>query len=100
VDGHIDEQAVCGVFASLGLPTPPLPISGVDVFLPLLERMKQEGAVVLLKWDGERSTNHYTALASKAKDEEFFRLDGPSAEAVLSSVVVNYARRYWGCPKE
>ena len=97
---HIDEQALCRVFVSLGLPAPPLPISGVDVFLPLLERMKQEGAVVLLKWDGERSTNYYTALASKPKDEEFFRLDGPSAEVVLASVVVSYARRYWGVPAE
>ena len=97
---HVDEQALCRVFVSLGLPTPPLPISGIDVFLPLLERIKQDGGVVLLKWDGERSTNTYTALASKLEDEEFYRFDGPSAEVVLLSVVVSYARRYWGVPTE
>lgn len=94
------QQALRRLFELLNLPVPSGSICGVDVYLPILDRIRQEGAVFLLKWDGERSNNQYTALAKRPQDEEFFRLDGPTIEAVLSRVVLDYAHHYWNLPKE
>jgi hypothetical protein len=71
----------------------------LDWFRPILERIRQEGAVVILKWDGERGPSDkgpYTALISgKALPGEFIRTDAVSLEDALSYVIVEYARRCW-----
>lgn len=69
------------------------------MFLPLLEKMRSEGAVVLIKWDGERGkgdSGPYTAVvSSKALKEQFYRTDAASMEDALAYIIVNYAREMW-----
>ena len=70
--------------------------SGIDAVLPLLERMRQEGAVVLLKLDGERARLPYTVVASRSDVEEgTFRLDVGSIEEGLAQLIAWYGTRFW-----
>jgi len=74
-------------------------IAGVDVFLPVLEKMRREGAVIIMKLDGERGEDDngpYTAivLGQIMKGEEI-RTDAQTVEEALSYIVINYARRFW-----
>jgi hypothetical protein len=88
------------LFPKLGLEPIPEDWSGVDPVLPLLERMRQEGAVVVVKWDGERTapgdSGPYTVLVSGARLEgEPLRADTHSLEEALARVIFAYALRYW-----
>jgi hypothetical protein len=89
------------VVAHIGLPALPENWSGVDVCLPLLEKMRGEGAVVLIKLDGARRGENslpYTGVVSgePLKKEEYFRTDAKSIEDCLAYIIVNYARHQWG----
>lgn len=74
----------------------PLPteIHGVDLFLPLLERMRVEGAVFLLKLDGERTgpddAGPYTVAVSQGRCREPIRMDADHLEDALAYAVVTY----------
>jgi hypothetical protein len=88
------------LFPKLGLEPIPEDWSGLDPVLPLLERMRQEGAVVLVKWDGERTapgdSGPYTVLVSGARlAGEPLRADTHSLEEALARVIFGYALRYW-----
>lgn len=66
----------------------------VEDFWPLLERMRQEGAVVLLKLDGERSgpgARPYTTVVSGgALGAEHVRTDARTVGDALTFAVVSY----------
>ncbi len=74
---------------------------GVDVFLPFVERMKEDGAVVLLKFDGQRTaqedTGPYTAIVSSPAITQggFIRTDAETIEQALLYVIENYAAEVW-----
>jgi hypothetical protein len=71
----------------------------LDQFLPIIEKMRLEGAVVLLKWDGERGVGDNgpcTALVSgKVLQGDFFRTDADSMKEALTYIIANYARQKW-----
>ena len=71
----------------------------IDAVLPLLERMRADGAVVLVKLDGERvgaDAELYTVLVSGPPlHGDFIRADSASLEHALARVIVAYARRCW-----
>ena len=73
--------------------------SGLDQFLPIIEKIRLEGAVVLLKWDGEREVGNnrpYTALVSgNVLQGDFFRTDAESMKEALTYIIANYARQKW-----
>ncbi|KYF65035.1 hypothetical protein BE15_28870 [Sorangium cellulosum] len=68
--------------------------------LPILERMRRDGAMVLLKIDGGRGLSDngpYTILASGGPLKgDFIRVDVSSIEDGIAQVVVEYARKCWG----
>lgn len=74
--------------------------SGIDALLPYLELMRGEGAVVVLKLDGQRGpadSPPYTAVVSGGKlGEDFFRTDASTLVEAAAYVIVNYARTCWG----
>jgi len=74
--------------------------AGLDAVVPYLELMRVEGAVVLLKLDGERGPTDagpYTGVVSRGKlGEESFRIDTGSLFDAASYIVVSYARTCWG----
>jgi len=94
-----DKQLVPDIFAQLGIPLVEANWSGVDAVLPILEKMKAEGAVVVLKFDGERGPDDngaYTAVASGPPlGEDFLRVDADTLEEALAYVIVRYAAKRW-----
>ena len=75
--------------------------SGVDAVLPLLERMRAEGAIVLLKLDGERrlptDAGPYTVHVSGGPLQgDFHRTDSRTLEQGLARIIALYGRRCWG----
>lgn len=79
--------------------------AGLDVYLPLLEKIRQDGAVIVLKFDGERihieDSGPYTAVISgQILKGEYFRIDAHSLEEALDYVIVNYACHQWGIDRK
>jgi hypothetical protein len=95
-----DKQLVPEIASQLGTPRVGPDWSGVDAVLPLLEKMKAEGAVLVFKLDGERGPDDngaYTAIASGAPlGEDFIRVDADTLEDALAYVIVRYAGKRWG----
>lgn len=95
-DAEARERVNCA-FEKLEMTRPHDGWSGVDALLPLLERMRAEGTVVLLKLDGERKHHPYTVVASGVRlGEDFFRTDSASLEEGLAQLVAWYGARFWG----
>lgn len=91
---------VQAIASALGLPPAPADWTGCDAVLPLLERMRADGAVVVVKLDGERTqpgdNGPYTVLASgRPLAGDFLRTDADSLEDALAYVIVEYAKRCW-----
>jgi hypothetical protein len=74
--------------------------SGLDAVWPLLEKMRAEGAIVVIKLDGERQRSAYTVLASEGplRDGGPVRTDAATIEAALAYVIGHYAQRVWNVP--
>lgn len=98
----MDKRHVARIAAELGLPEVPEDWSGIDAVLPLLERMRAEGASVLVKFDGGRGPGDngpYTAVVLEGKlGSRSVRTDEDNLEAALSHVIVRYAADGWGIP--
>ncbi|WP_437312481.1 hypothetical protein [Sorangium sp. So ce385] len=97
----MDERVLIPSLARyLGLNPIPAQWQGIDVVLPLLERMRGDGAVVLIKIDGGRDladNGPYTVIASGAPLKgEYIRAEMSSLERGVAKVVIEYARRCWG----
>lgn len=70
---------------------------GFDVFLPFIERIKEEKATFLVKFDGLRDEEQYTVVISGGNlGEDFIRIDAQTLEDALAYGIVNYASRAWG----
>lgn len=78
---------------------PPRNLSGLDVFVPFLEAMREEGAVINLRIYGEQSDNErepYRVLISRLPvGNESLSVVASSIEEALSYIIVEYARRCW-----
>lgn len=82
----------------LGLTPVPVDWSGIDVVLPLIERMRQDGAIVLIKFDGERrgteDNGPYTFVVSGgALGDDHLRIDSISIESGLAHIISGYFER-------
>lgn len=70
--------------------------SSIESVWPILERMRSEGAVVVVKLDGERTQKPYTVLVSgEGLQGDWIRRDSDSLNTALSGVVIEYAERVW-----
>ena len=87
---------VASVIETLG------PDRGFDLLLPFLERMRREGAVVVLKIDGVRGPGDalpYMALVSNLpSDFAPIRVEGASLVGSTLEMVRRYAARLWTTP--
>ncbi|GAC1666915.1 MAG: hypothetical protein PVS3B3_37870 [Ktedonobacteraceae bacterium] len=74
---------------------------GLDIFIPFLEKMRQEMAVVLLEWQGNIHARSYIGpyAASVTGDilgrEGYYRQAASSMEEALAQVIIHYARLKW-----
>lgn len=86
----------------LGLSIPADQI-GIGDAWPILEKMRSDGAVVVVKLDGERvgpdDTGPYTVLVSGAHLGGVIRSDAFTIEAALTDVICQYASKAWGLPR-
>lgn len=82
---------VAGFLPALGLPPIPEDWSGLDAVRPLLERMRQEGAVVELRWAGESTVVASGGLLAG----DVLRAEERSLEDALARVLFDYALRFW-----
>jgi hypothetical protein len=97
----VDKRHVSRIAVELDLAPVSEDWSGVDAVWPLLEKMRSEGAVVLVKLDGERapSAGPYTAHVSLGGlGRNHFRTDARTVEDALVYVIANYAAEVWGIP--
>ena len=74
---------------------------GCDPVWGALERMRDDGAVVLVKLDGERAgegdNGPYTVAISggRLEADDFFRIDTFVLEEALAHGIIHYARKCW-----
>jgi hypothetical protein len=98
-DSNHDRAIIVAIGESFGI-TIPQNWSGCDAVWPLIERMQFDGAVVLIKLDGERTSDEdngpYTVVVSGKSLEDSIRIDTFSIDAGLAFVITEYARQVWG----
>ena len=95
------KEDIASISDCLGLGGIPSNWSGLDVTLPLLERIREDGAVIVIKLDGERTgpddTGPYTVIASgKPLGDKLIRTDARTIEEALCHLIGNYADHVWG----
>jgi hypothetical protein len=66
----------------------------LDAWLPTIEALRDEGTVVVLKWDGERSRNRCTVVLTRVGHEDYWRKDGDDIEALLQELVADYRAKF------
>jgi hypothetical protein len=62
----------------------------LDQFLPIIDEVQADGAVVLLKWDGERSANRCTVVITKFEVDYVWRQDSDDMALALQTALANY----------
>jgi hypothetical protein len=62
----------------------------IDQFLSLIDEVRADGAVVLLKWDGERSANRCTVVITKGELDYVWRQDSDDMAESLRTALADY----------
>lgn len=72
-------------------------IKGIDSFFSIMDEIRKDSGVIIIKFDGEREEDIYTFLASGKNlgEEGSIRLDTSDLEGGLSYVCVEYAKIAW-----
>ncbi len=95
-----DRLLVPDVASQIGAPSVGSEWSGVDAVLPILAKMRADGAVIFFKLDGQRGPGDngaYTAhVSGPPLDGDFVRVDADTVEDALAHVIVRYAEKRWG----
>jgi hypothetical protein len=70
--------------------------SGLSQGWPLLNQIRAEGSVVLVKLDGQRTQNCYTLTISDGRlGEEYFRKDGDDLGELITAGINFYDSLIW-----
>jgi hypothetical protein len=71
--------------------------SGLDALIPLLEKIRASGVIVVLKLDGQSRTQQpYIAIfTGGVLGDAFIRVTAANLEIAICEAVINYARRFW-----
>ena len=70
----------------------------IDEWLENIEQLRRAGAVVVLKWDGERPTDPYTVVVTRADSDFVFRRDSADLVAALREGVAAYRAAHGTAP--
>lgn len=62
----------------------------IDQFLDEIEEIRADGAVVLLKWDGERNSKRCTVVITKFEADYVWRQDSDNLEDSLRTALSDY----------
>lgn len=66
----------------------------LDDLLPEVEQLRSEGAVVLLKWDGERKSQFYTVVITRRDTDYVWRTDTDNIAATLFEGLTHYRTQH------
>jgi hypothetical protein len=62
----------------------------LDQFLSTIADVQADGAVVLLKWDGQRSSNRFTVVITKFEADYVWRQDSDDMAQSLQEALKDY----------
>ncbi|MFS2005643.1 hypothetical protein ACEN9F_18610 [Duganella sp. CT11-25] len=62
----------------------------LDQFLPMINEVQADGAVVLLKWDGQRSAKRFTVIITKSEVDYVWRQDSDDLAYSLQTALAEY----------
>lgn len=62
----------------------------IDSLVPSIEQVSAEGAIVLLKWDGERESNRGTVAITRRDTDYVWRQDTDDISSALQSALADY----------
>jgi hypothetical protein len=68
----------------------------LDELISQIEKLQSEGAIVLLKWDGERGIDRCTVVVTRKDTDYVFRLDSDSMQAALRGALTDYSAKHQG----
>ncbi len=93
-------EAVCAIATKLGLPEISSSWQGIDAVMPILDKIKDEGGIVIIKIDGERvpdgDNGSYTVMVSGPPlNGDFIRTDCDVVEDGLTTIILAYAEKVW-----
>jgi hypothetical protein len=71
----------------------------MDELPPLVEGLQAEGAVVLVKWDGERKAKRCTVVVSRQDTDYVFRHDSDNISASLRFAIEDYRAKHEQWPQ-
>jgi hypothetical protein len=66
----------------------------IDALVPQIEEARDEGAIVLLKWDGERTVNQCTVVVTRQDTDYVWRKDCIDIAATLAEAMSEYRARH------
>jgi hypothetical protein len=62
----------------------------IDALIPQIEEARSEGALVILKWDGERNHTHCTVVVTRRDTDYAWRRDCIDVGATLAEALSAY----------
>jgi hypothetical protein len=62
----------------------------IDSLIPSIEQLRAEGAVVVLKWDGERNSKRCTVVITRRDTDYSFRQDSDGISGALQTALADY----------
>lgn len=66
----------------------------LDELIPQIEQIQAEGAIVLLKWDGERKRNHCSVVILRLETDYVWRRDSETIQTTLAQGLADYRARH------
>ena len=62
----------------------------IDALIPQIEEARSEGALVILKWDGERTHNQCTVVVTRQDTDYVWRKDCVDIASTLAEAMSEY----------
>jgi hypothetical protein len=66
----------------------------IDQFISQIEQLQADGAVVLLKWDGERQANRITVIVTRRATDYIWRKDSDDLSLALREALHDYRAKH------
>jgi hypothetical protein len=87
-----DWDLIVDLANDMGVPSVGGDWSGLDALTPLLERIIREGRVFLVKLDGDRPIDQYTAVLNRQPAEDWVvRRDDATLQDAVTFVLARYS---------
>ena len=66
----------------------------IDALVPQIEELEAQGAMVILKWDGERAQNRRTVVITRPDTDFVWRKDCEDIAAALADAIFDYKAKH------